>query len=201
MGLKDFSTRISAAMDAMPEPDEARKLGETVAFRAPKRYSGVIAEGMEAERKLRNAAWKSGAMNAMPEPPDIPVSEAIDAVKVNIAAERERCAKIAENWAEQFASRAAGSTWEKFDGIRRKTGDAIAAEIREPFDAYDAACEEVADHPNMLTIRLGGTTTISIMDPSAMGLTIEEFCSQWVYPVLEMAGMKHASVPGKETRS
>ena len=134
-------------------------------------------------------------MDAMPEPGKSAMIAALDLIiktledglvalegakgetEQAVSAERERCAKIVHEGG--------------FD-CELDLADMVEGKIREPFDAQDAACEEVADHPNMLTIRLGGTTTISIMDPSAIGLTIEEFCAQWAYPVLEMAGMKHA---------
>jgi hypothetical protein len=146
MPLKEFSDRVSTAMDAMPEPSEKLLLA----------YAPVR-----------------------------------DAVSFAVTKERERCAKIAERFAADFDHQFQCTKYAA-DILRAESARDIAIELRRSSDAYDAACEEVAEHPNMLTIRLGGATTISFLDPTAMGLTAEEFCAQWIYPVLEMAGMKHA---------
>ena len=148
----------------------------------------------------------STAMDAMPEPGKDTVVAALDLIikaledgqvalegakgemEQAVATERERCAKIAESHDRLYADRP--------DSVRVAC-DEIALEIREPSDAQDAACEEVAEHPNMLEIRLGGKTTIHILNPAAMGLTVEDFCAQWVYPALEMLGMKHAEVSSR----
>ena len=62
----------------------------------------------------------------------------------NVLRERERCAKIAETWAARFMLRAGpGVTWIKFDGIRRKAGDAIAAEIRAQSEDFKTLAEEM----------------------------------------------------------
>ena len=223
MGLKDFSTRISAAMDAMPEPATqsygCHKCGEVT----PVRYAsstGLLLCALcfraedpngDAWLEVRGPIDHKAGVDAMPESGGVPLSRigefeqkvqsletihnAFDAFRQAISdattAERERCAKIAERFAADFDHQFQCTKYAA-DILRAESARDIAIELRRSSDAYDAACEEVAEHPNMLTIRLGGATTISLLDPTAMGLTAEEFCAQWIYPVLEMAGMKHA---------
>ena len=64
----------------------------------------------------------------------------------NVLRERERCAKIAETWVERFVAQAGGFTLPKFDGIRRKVGNAIAANIRAQSEDFKTLAEEMEEN-------------------------------------------------------